>query len=96
MMISHTTIVFTRFIVLEWQKCQYKDEKTFGELFFLYSDEVHDMDFKTALQCLMELFKEQITSENTINTNITSQLQYWISLQSSYIKGLFTDLCWEG
>jgi len=96
MMISHTTIVFTRFIVLEWQKRQDKDEKTFGELFFLFSDEVHDMDFKTALQSLMTLFKEHINSfENGSDKEVTSQLQYWISLQPSYIKGLFDDLCWE-
>ncbi len=94
MMISHKTIVFTRFIVLDGKSVKIS-EKSFGELLFLYSDEFHDMDLKTALQSLMTLFKEHFTSENTTDTKMTSQLQYRISFQPSYIKGLFTDLCWE-
>lgn len=37
MMISHTTIVFTRYTLLEWIKRNEKDTKTFGEL---YCDEL--------------------------------------------------------
>ncbi|GMQ60690.1 hypothetical protein AN1V17_50920 [Vallitalea sediminicola] len=60
MMISHITIVFTRYTLLEWIKRDEKDTKTFGELFFYYCDDISDMDLETALQGLMSLFVKQI------------------------------------
>lgn len=33
MMISHTTIVYCRYIFLEWLKRESNDKKTWGELF---------------------------------------------------------------
>ena len=57
MMISHTTIVFTRYILLEWLRRNENDPKTLGGLFYHYSDDIQDMDFMTAaLQSLMALF----------------------------------------
>ncbi len=35
-MVSHTAIVFTRYIILEWIRRKENDEKTYGELFFLF------------------------------------------------------------
>ena len=96
MMISHTTIVFTRYIILEWLRRNKNDEKTFGELFFLFSDDIQDMDFTTALQSLMSLFIEQI---NTVTTEVAEtvkrQLQQWITSQASFIQALFGNLSWE-
>lgn len=40
MMISHTTIVFCRYIILEWLRREENDTKTFGELFFRYCEDV--------------------------------------------------------
>jgi len=54
MIISHTTIVFTRFILLEWERRHHQDQQTLGGLFFLYCDEVKDLDFKDALHDLLE------------------------------------------
>lgn len=92
MLISHTTIVFARFILLEWQKRQENDYKTFGELFFMCCDEVQDMDFKTALVSLMKLFKSFLKTFSAEATeDISCQLAYWLSLQPSYIKGLMAN-----
>lgn len=96
MMISHTTIVFTRYIILEWLRRNKNDEKTFGELFFMFSDDIHDMDFSTALQSLMSLFVEQI---NTVAAEaaetVKCQLQQWIASQATFIQALFGNLGWE-
>ncbi|MDO0824516.1 IS4 family transposase [Desulfosporosinus nitroreducens] len=35
MMISHTTIVFTRYLILEWERRQNNDERSLGGLFYL-------------------------------------------------------------
>jgi hypothetical protein len=96
MMISHTTIVMTRYIMTEWIRREEKDQKTLGELFFRFSDDIHDMDFITALQNLMSLFIEfadGITSAST--ETIKCQLQQWVNQQATFIKALFTDFCWE-
>ncbi len=93
MMISHTTIVFCRYIILEWLRREKKDTKTFGELFFRYCEDIQDMDYVNALQSLMDLFVEQIETAVKNGTNmIKSQLQYWIAQQASYIQALFADL----
>lgn len=96
MIISHTTIVFTRYIVLEWLRREEHDSKTFGELFFKYCEDVQDMDYLTALQSLMSLFMEQVKQTGKRNKDaIKRQLQQWIDQQASFIKVLFADLCWE-
>lgn len=56
-MISHTTLVFTRYILLEWQRRNEQDPKTLGHLFFLMCEDIKDLDMFTALQTLLELFE---------------------------------------
>lgn len=96
MMISHTTIVFTRYIILEWIRRNKNDQKTFGELFYMFCDDIQDMDLTTALQSLMALFVEHL---NTVAADLTkvvkSKLQYWMSSQAAFIQAMFASLCWE-
>lgn len=96
LMISHTTIVYTRYILLEWLRRNEKDEKTFGELFFMFCDDIQDMELTTALQSLMGLFLEQLNAVGFKKSIvIKNQLQQWIDCQASFIKALFGELCWE-
>ncbi len=89
MIISHTTIVFTRFILLEWERRHHQDNRTLGGLFYLCCDEVKDIDFKEALTTLLEVFE---TIKNIIPKRyqeiINRQLNEWIESQPSYIKHL--------
>lgn len=96
MMISHTTIVMTRFIMTEWLRRQENDDKTFGELFFYFCDDIQDMDFVIALQNLMSFMLESINGIKSLATEIIkSQLRQWINMQTAFIKTLFNDCCWE-
>lgn len=62
----------------------------------MYSDDVRDMDIKTALQKLMGLFIEYLNSTKSATKDKTKlQPQYWIAAQASFIKALFMNLCWE-
>ena len=38
--VSHTTIVFTRYILLEWIRRNQNDQKTYGELFYLLCEDI--------------------------------------------------------
>ena len=95
-LVCHTTIVFTRYTLLEWIRRNQNDHRTYGELFYMFCDDMQDMDLTNALKSLMALFVEQLNAiaTDSIN-NVISKLQDWIASQASYIQALFTNLCWE-
>lgn len=53
MLIPHTTIVFSRYILLERERCHNQDSRSFGEPFFLLCEEIQGLDYETALRQLM-------------------------------------------
>lgn len=95
-MVSHTSIVFTRYIILEWIRSNQNEQKTYGELFFMFCGDIQDMDLTNALRSLMALFVEHIS---TLSTDITSVIKNkvteWISSQALFIQVLFGNICWE-
>jgi hypothetical protein len=94
-LISHTTIVFARYIVLSWQNCCNTDQRTIGGLFYELCDEVNELDWAVALQQLIELLQGALKQTNKkIKKLIQSQLEQWISGLPSYIKAyLPISLC---
>ena len=95
-MVSHTTIVFTRYILLEWIRRNRNDQKTYGELFFMFCDDIQDMDLTNALQSLMALFVDTVTKISTEITDLVkSKVTDWIMSQALFIQALFKDFCWE-
>ena len=95
-MVSHTAIVFTRYIILEWIRRNQNDQKTYGELFFMFCEDIQDMDLTNALQSLMALFVEHIsTLSGDITSYIKSKVTEWMLSQASFIQALFRNICWE-
>ena len=94
-LISHTTIVFARFIVLSWQNRCNTDQRTIGGLFYELCDEVNELDWAVALQQLIELLQDALEQTNKkIKKLIQSQLEQWISGLPNYIKAyLPISLC---
>jgi hypothetical protein len=87
LLVSHTTIVFSRYILLAWQHRQSTDQRTLGGLFYLLCDEVSTLDWVVALQQLIELINEIATKTGKKLTKlIQSQLQQWIAGLPNYIK----------
>ncbi|WP_042315265.1 hypothetical protein [Desulfofarcimen acetoxidans] len=60
LMISHTTIVFTRYIMLSWQQRCSTDDRIFGGLFYKLCDKIKDLDWVIALQQLLKLTNDVI------------------------------------
>ena len=95
-MVSHTTIVFTRYIILEWLRRNENDQKTYGELFFMYCEDIQDMDLTNALQSLMALFVEHISMlPAAITSLIKSKLMDWKMSQALFIQAMFENISWE-
>lgn len=87
LLISHTTIVFSRYIVLSWQNRCHNDQRTLGGIFYELCDEVNELDWAVALQQLIELLEDALKKSNkTIQKIIKSQLQQWIDGLPNYIK----------
>lgn len=91
MMICHTTIVFTRYLLLEWERRENTDERSLGGLFYLFADEVADIDLKTALRQLMAFVQDLLIGKSRDNEALICQLQNWIGELPSYIKALFAQ-----
>ena len=95
-MVCHTAIVFTRYIILEWVRRKENDEKTYGELFFMFCEDIQNMDLTNALQSLMALFVEHMSALSAdITVRVKSKVTEWMSSQAAFIQALFENICWE-
>lgn len=96
LLVSHTTIVYSRYILLAWQHRQNTDERTLGGLFLALCDEVSSLDWAIALQQLLEILNGVSKKVNKSITNlIKRQLQHWLAGLPNYIKAYLPDLCCE-
>jgi hypothetical protein len=96
LLISHTTIVFSRYILLAWQHRKSTDDRSFGGLFYLLCDEVGTLDWVIALQQLLDLVNEIATKAGKkLSALIKCQLQHWISALPSYIRACLPISCCE-
>ena len=87
MMVAHTTIVFTRYIMLSWESRKMEDPRTLGGLFYLMCDELVSRDWRLALHDLWSIV-EPIAQGVAINLQqVQCQLLNWIASLPSYIKG---------
>ncbi|SFL03425.1 IS4 family transposase [Brevibacillus centrosporus] len=96
MLISHTTVVFSRYLVLEFERRQEHDTRSLGGLFLLFADEIRDLDYQTALQQLMTLFMKMAeTKTGQEKAFVFCQLREWIAGLPNYIKGYLPNLSCE-
>ena len=62
----------------------------------MFCEDIQDMDLTNALQRLMALFVEHISTLSADNTTIIkSKVTEWIFSQASFIQALFGNICWE-
>lgn len=95
-LICHTTIVFTRFIILSWQNRCDSDIRTFGGLFMDLCDELQELDWAVALTELTEILLDIAEKASTrLEQLIKSQLTQWVEALPSYIKAYLPNLVCE-
>lgn len=95
-LIAHTSIVFSRYMLITWRQRNYLDDRTIGEMFYYFCDEISDISYSEAISSLFEILQ---TATNSTIVNfidyLKSQLQLWFDSQPSYIKALMPILMWE-
>ena len=57
-MTAHTAVVFTRYMMLSLESRESNDERSLGELFLYFSDEMSDITWIQAFQLLLQMFRE--------------------------------------
>ena len=90
MLVAHTTIVYLRYIMLTVAARKNTDNKTFGDLFFLYCDEIKDITFLEALHLIFSLLKEFIKEKFSLaETEIQDLLNSFIDSLPPFLGTFF-------
>jgi hypothetical protein len=86
-MIAHTTIVFSRYIMLAVENRNNKDWRTVGALFYQCCDELQDIQFIDAIQLIIDLLKNALYDKLMLSKEQISQfLDYFIAALPAFIK----------
>ena len=89
MMVAHTSIVFTRYLLLAVESRESEDPRTLGHLFYACCDEMEDLKFTSAVLLLMELFKSAVQEVLILSEEKFNELfNKFMSSLPKYIKGL--------
>jgi hypothetical protein len=95
-MAAHTTIVFSRYIMLALESRNNKDLRTWGELFHVCCDELHDIKFIEALQLIINLLKSVLVEKLLLTKQqIDELLEHFIVSLPAYFKEKLAKLQWE-
>ena len=95
-LVGSTTIVCTRFIILELLRRRANDEKTICELFFVCCEDIRDIEYRDALHSLLSILLNGLKQGIVRITNeAKSQLINWYVSQPAFIQELCPDLVWE-
>jgi hypothetical protein len=60
-MTAHVAVVFTRYMMLSIENRESQDERSLGELFLYFSDEMSDITWIQAFQIMLQMFKTLLT-----------------------------------
>ena len=60
-MSAHTAVVFTRYMMLSLESRESKDERSLGELFLYFTDEMSDITWIQAFQMLLQMFRTMLS-----------------------------------
>jgi hypothetical protein len=89
MMFAHTSIVFTRYLLLAWVSRENEDPRSLGHLFYSCCDELEDIKFASAILLIIELLKSVVQEVLILTEEKFNELfDKFLSSLPSHIKGL--------
>lgn len=73
-MTAHTAVVFTRYMMLSLESRESNDNRSLGELFLYFSDEMSDITWIQAFQMLLQMFRTVLTENTELSDEKISEL----------------------
>ena len=73
-MTAHTAVVFTRYMMLSLENRESNDERSLGELFLYFSDEMADITWIQAFQLMLQMFRTMLTEKVELPDEKTDEL----------------------
>lgn len=74
MMVGHTTIVYLRYIMFSYISRELNDDRTFGDLFYDFVDEVKNITFWESFCKIIELLKQFLKDKLVLGENIIDDI----------------------
>ena len=73
-MTAHTAVVFTRYMMLPLESRESNDNRSLGEIFLYFSDEMSDITWIQAFQMLLQMFRTMLTENTELSDEKISEL----------------------
>ena len=73
-MTAHTAVVFTRYMMLSLESRETNEERSLGELFLYFSDEMADITWIQAFQMLLQMFRTMLTDNTELSDEKINEL----------------------
>ena len=73
-MTAHTAVVFTRYMMLSLASRESNDNRSLGELFLYFSDEMSDITWIQAFQMLLRMFRTMLMENTELSDEKISEL----------------------
>lgn len=73
-MTAHTTVVFTRYMMLSLENRESKNERSLGELFLYFSDEMSDITWMQTFQLILQMFQTMLADQIDISEEKIDEL----------------------
>ena len=73
-MTAHTAVVFTRYMMLSLESRESNDNRSLGELFLYFSDELSDITWIQAFQMLLQMFRTMFEENTELSNEKISEL----------------------
>lgn len=71
---AHTAVIFTRYMMLAVENRQTLDNRTLGEIFYLFTDELADINWIQAFNLLIQLLIDTFTDRQLLSTEEIDKL----------------------
>ena len=71
---AHTAIVFTRYMMLSLENRESNDNRSLGELFLYFSDEMSDITWIQAFQMMLQMFRTMLTKNAELSDEKIDEL----------------------
>lgn len=73
-MTAHTAVIFTRYMMLSLESRESNDNRSLGELFLYFSDEMSDITWIQAFQMLLQMFRNMIRDNTELSEDKIDEL----------------------